>query len=102
MPRVDPPQPSRVEVKAGEDRGGELTGSQLRGDRHVDLHGEVGQVESVAAGVPIGADRDGGQHGGGEPVPDGVDDQQVDHAAVDRVVEGVTTDLVGRLQAAGD
>ena len=99
---VDPQQPPGVDVQAGEHRGGELTGAELGGDRGVDLHRDVRQVKHVAAGVPVGTDRDTGQHRGRQPVPDRVDHQQVHHAAVDGVVEGVATDVVGRLQPAGD
>src|SRR3954452_19212580 len=100
MSGVDTPQPAGVDVQPREDGGGELAAGELPGDGGVDLGGDVGQVEGVAAGGPVSADRDAGQHRGRQAVADGVDDQQVGGAAVDGVVEGVAADVVGRFQAA--
>jgi hypothetical protein len=54
--RLDPPEPAGVDVEAGDHGGGELASGELPLDGGVDLGGDLGKVEGVAAGVPVGTD----------------------------------------------
>ncbi|MGK5683669.1 hypothetical protein [Actinoplanes sp. URMC 104] len=75
-------------------------------DRLVEAVVGGGEVQAGPARVAVGGDGDRGQHdrahAAGGPVAHGVEQGQVCGVAVDRVVEGVTPDVVAGLEDAGD
>ena len=98
---ADPAVPAAHGVQFGDDRGDEAPGV-AGGDPLVDRAVGVDEVEPAAAGVAVGADREGGKRGGLDAVADGVQDGGVQDVAVDRVVEGVPADVVAGFEDRAD
>ncbi|CDR08191.1 predicted protein [Streptomyces iranensis] len=78
-----------------------MVGPELLVDGRIHEHVQLGETDIGASGVPVGADGDGGQHGGVQPVPHGIDDGHVQDVVVQGVAEAVTRDVVGRLEDSG-
>jgi hypothetical protein len=98
---VDPGQTAVGQIQAHELAGDEAFGAELLGHHLVHRRERLFEPQATPAAVAVAAHRQVGHAAGLEAVAHGVDDRHVGQVAVDRVIEGVARDLVGRLQHAG-
>jgi hypothetical protein len=99
---VDPPQHPGVRVELGQDAGREVLAAELLGHHRVEGGVGRGQAHPGATAVAVRRHRERRQPRGVQPVPDGVEDREVDGLLVDGVVEGVAAVLVRRLHQRRD
>jgi hypothetical protein len=102
VPGVEEGHPAGGQVQLGEQGGDEPFVGELRADRLVHEAKRGRQVVPAAAAVPVGPDRQGGDDARRHPVPHRVEDRHMIAVEVQRVVEGVTADVVRELHLPGD
>jgi hypothetical protein len=93
-----PGQQPGVEVELGNQRRDEPAVRELPSDRLVHRGIRLQQRTATTPAVPVGRQRERGDACGREPVPHGVEDGDVQHPVVDRVVQRVAAVVVARLE----
>ncbi len=101
MARVDQVQGTGLEVQAPDQGCDELVGGGVRRDVPAGPLGLLDEAEAAPPAVAQASDTEGGELRGGDAVPHGVGDRQVQRSALDHVVERVAAGVVGRHQPAG-
>ena len=98
---VDPLQVPCCDVQAHHLRCDELVGPELLLDDRVHQPVQASEPNVGPPGVAVGADSERREHGSVQAVAHRVYDGEVDNVIVDRVVEAVTSDVIGGLEDPG-